>query len=197
MNCLRFRHTVHVFHRTETCNSTVCTQRVEMGGSRKNKELSFVWKEFLFWRRTEERAAGRQQGLYFDFPVWYLWFPPPPFFLKRAVHQLPFTHLKGDSYWLPTVGEEWRREREKPRQWKERDRETRRYRGSFCCWRKSRVTMKQKMGPAATSLALLCLCSLGVCVPMGTGSAAPAQVRTSYAVCALSIRGCSHCRVFS
>lgn len=160
-------------------------------------------KSFPLFERSSCSEGGQKSGQQAGNRGFILTFlfdtcdPPPLFFLKRAVHQLPFTHLKGDSYWLPTVGEEWRREREKPRQWKERDRETRRYRGSFCCWRKSRVTMKQKMGPAATSLALLCLCSLGVCVPMGTGSAAPAQVRTSYAVCALSIRGCSHCRAFS
>lgn len=41
------------------------------------------------------------------------------------------------------------------------------------------------MGPAATSLALLCLCSLGLCVPTGTASAPPAQVRRT--VCVLFI----------
>ncbi|XP_068564598.1 C-type lectin domain family 11 member A [Cebidichthys violaceus] len=35
------------------------------------------------------------------------------------------------------------------------------------------------MGPAATSLALLCLCSLGVCVPTGTAAAAPTQASFS------------------
>lgn len=35
------------------------------------------------------------------------------------------------------------------------------------------------MGPAATSLALLCLCSLPVCVSTGTTDAAPTQVRTA------------------
>ncbi|XP_070843355.1 C-type lectin domain family 11 member A [Chaetodon trifascialis] len=34
---------------------------------------------------------------------------------------------------------------------------------------------KQKMGPAAASLALLCLCSLGLCAPTGTADAPPTQ----------------------
>lgn len=39
------------------------------------------------------------------------------------------------------------------------------------------------MGPAATSLALLCLCSLVLCVPTGTADATPTQVRTVHCLC--------------
>ena len=66
---------------------------------------------------------------------------------------------------------------------REREREQGKTQREFSCWSKSRVIGKQKMGPAATSLALLCLCSLGLCVPTGTAGASPTQVRTACGFC--------------
>ena len=59
---------------------------------------------------------------------------------------------------------------------KESDTQTQR---ELCCWSQSRVIRELKMGPAEASLALLCLCSLGLSVLTGTASAAPTQVRTA------------------
>lgn len=86
----------------------------------------------------------------------------------------------GSQLWGKHKAEE---EKKEERERGSRERATQRCKGSFCCWRKSWVPRKQKMGPAAASLALLCLCSVCVCVPTGTADAAPTQVRCFLFIC--------------
>lgn len=141
----------------------------EVGANTKSFPVVWQEKQDVLNKADRGATAGRQLGCDIDF-----------FFFKEENNKPRISAFNGRLllmfrlYWDLSEGStRVRRERGV----KGSNRQTQR---EFRCWSKSRVVRKLKMGPAEASLALLCLCSLGLSVLKGTASAAPTQVRTAW-----------------